>query len=89
MVYIKIHFHLCKGVKVTVKGEEITCRARLLFTLADLPAKASLTNMIQYNGKFGCHTCKQEGEQVYTCIHICLHLHFGDNIHKGLMRAKV
>jgi hypothetical protein len=38
------------GVKVTVRGEEVTCKARLLFTLADLPAKASLTNMIQFNG---------------------------------------
>jgi hypothetical protein len=52
------------GVKVTVRGEEVTCKARLLFTLADLPAKASLTNMIQFNGKFGCPTCKHEGKQV-------------------------
>ena len=49
---------------MNVKGEEIICRARLLFTLADLRAKAALTNMTQYNGKFGCPTCKQEGEQV-------------------------
>ena len=51
-------------VKVTVRGEEVTCKARLLFTLADLPAKASLTNMVQFNGKFGCPTCKHEGNQV-------------------------
>ena len=47
-----------------MRGEEVTCKARLLFTLADLPAKASLTNMIQFNGKFGCPTCKHEGKQV-------------------------
>ena len=54
------------GVKVTVNGEEVTCKARLLFTLADLPAKASLTNMIQFNGKFGCPACEHEGKQVYA-----------------------
>ena len=52
------------GVKVTVRGKEVTYKARLLFTLADLPAKASLTNMIQFNGKFGCPTCEHEGKQV-------------------------
>ena len=43
----------------------MVCRARLLFVVADLPAKASLLNIIQYNGKFGCPTCYQEGKQVY------------------------
>ena len=53
------------GVRVNVKGEgEVTCKARLLFALADLPAKAALFNITQFNGKFGCPTCKQEGEQV-------------------------
>ena len=52
------------GVKVTVRGEEVICKARLLFTLADLPAKASLTNMIQFNGKYGCPMCEHEGKQV-------------------------
>ena len=53
------------GVKVSVKGEgEIVCRARLLFVVADLPAKASLLNVIQFNGKFGCSTCYHEGQQV-------------------------
>ena len=50
---------------MTFKGKPVICRARLLYTLADLPAKASLTNMMQYNGRFGCPTCKMEGEQVH------------------------
>ena len=57
------------GVKVTVKGEEVTCRARLLFALTDLPAKASLNNMTQFNGRFGCPTCNHEGEQVLVWFH--------------------
>jgi hypothetical protein len=55
-------------VKVSVKGGEIVCRARLLFVVADLPAKASLLNIIQFNGKFGCPTCYHEGEQVYIYV---------------------
>ena len=30
----------------------------------DLPAKASATNMKQYNGKYGCNYCTDEGELV-------------------------
>ena len=57
------------GVKVKIKSEvEIVCRARLLFVVADLPAKASLLNMIQFNGKFGCPTCYHEGEQVCVAL---------------------
>lgn len=43
---------------------EVTCKARLLFALADLPAKAALYNIIQFNGKYGCPHCVHEGEQV-------------------------
>lgn len=32
----------------------------------DLPAKATFLNMKQYNGKFGCHKCKQEGERIHN-----------------------
>ena len=55
------------GVKVTVKGEEVMCKAWLLFTLAYLPAKAFFTNMMHFNEKFECPTCKLEGEHVVLC----------------------
>ncbi|XP_051157446.1 uncharacterized protein LOC127279252, partial [Leptopilina boulardi] len=46
-----------QNLPVNVKGIIIcgTC---------DLPAKALFLNMIQYNGKFGCHKCKQEGARI-------------------------
>lgn len=53
-------------VKIAIKGcDEVTCKAHLLFALADLPAKAALYNITQFNGKFGCPSCKHEGEQVH------------------------
>ena len=30
----------------------------------DLPAKATTTNMKQYNGKYGCNYCTDEGELI-------------------------
>ena len=41
---------------------EITCKARLLMCSVDLPARASVLNMKQFNGKFGCSQCEDEGK---------------------------
>ena len=35
--------------------------AVLLISCMDLPAQAKLLNMKQYNGRFGCHACEDEG----------------------------
>ena len=70
------------GIRVVTKRYgEVTCRATLLFASADLPAKAALLNCNQYNGQYGCHTCKHKGEQVnahrctafnkLACIDLC------------------
>ena len=57
------------GVMVIVKNEEFLCRARLLYVLCDLPTKAAVFNIMQFNGKYGCPSCMHPGEQVpYTCI---------------------
>ena len=40
---------------------EVTARARLLMCSSDLPAKALLLNMKQYNGQHGCSYCEDEG----------------------------
>lgn len=39
-------------------------RSLVVGTAADLPAKAVLLNMKQYNGYHGCSYCTQYGEQV-------------------------
>ena len=52
------------GITVTVNNVAVTCKAKLLISVADLPAKASLTNCNQYNGQYGCQSCKQKGDQV-------------------------
>lgn len=60
---------ICLGIKVTTKCHgEVTCKAMLLFTVTDLPAKAMLLNCHQYNGEYGCQTCKHKGKQVMCLI---------------------
>ena len=64
------------GVNVSIKGRgDVTCKARLLFALADLPAKAALYNITQFNGRFGCPSCKHEGQQVHTWVCPTFSLH--------------
>ena len=40
------------------------CHAMLLCGTCDLPAKATVYNMIQFNGHFGCTHCLQSGKQL-------------------------
>lgn len=52
-------------------GQTTTCRAKVLCATLDLPAKAKV---LQFNGKFGCTVCKQEGKVVRvgkgrTCVY--------------------
>ena len=42
------------------------CHARLLCGTSDLPAKAMVLNMMQFNGQHGCAHCTQSGEQFST-----------------------
>ena len=59
---------LCSGVKVTLPNKTITVHAKLLYVVADLPAKAILLNCNQYNGAYGCNHCTIEGHQVICAV---------------------
>ena len=48
----------------------VVAKARLLMCTLDLPAKAMLLNMKQFNGEYGCTYCKDKGEPRATT-----HLH--------------
>lgn len=38
--------------------------ASLLLTTQDLPAKAIMANMKQYNGAYGCSVCEDKGQTI-------------------------
>lgn len=53
---------LYKGVKIKLAtGTFITLRSIILSGTCDLPAKALFLSLKQYNGNFGCPTCKIKG----------------------------
>ena len=55
------HFYE-SGIEVPCSPDgDITVRCMLFVATADLPARAALMNMKQFNGKYACHLCKAEG----------------------------
>ena len=55
-----------KGVEVFLPDikKSFICHVMLLCGTCDLPAKAMVYNMIQFNGKYGCSHCLQSGKQL-------------------------
>lgn len=49
---------------------EMVCKVRLLMCSVDLVARAPVLNMKQFNGKYGCCYCEDEGHPLPTT-----HLH--------------
>ena len=53
---------LREGLRVEVKtNEHVFVKVRVQSVGADLPAKALLLNMKQFNGEFGCSHCRHPG----------------------------
>lgn len=49
------------GMSVRTSAGVITAHARLLLCTVDLPARATILNMKQFNGCHGCSYCEDEG----------------------------
>ena len=63
---------ICIGVEVTLNGDShihFRSQAVLLACTCDLPARAQLTNMVQFNGYYACLRCTQKGKY-FLKIHI-------------------
>ena len=54
-------------MEVMTPDGRLLIRAHLLAVTVDLPAKAMVANMKQFNGKFGCSFCMDEGETRPSC----------------------
>ena len=52
------------GVAVQSPAGPNVARAILINCSVDLPARAILTNMKQWNGKYGCLYCEEEGTTI-------------------------
>lgn len=59
-------FRNIKSTSISVIDNDVEKKFDLVFLpillVADLPAKASMLNMMQYNGLYGCHLCSMPGK---------------------------
>ena len=46
---------------MTPDGNKVHCRVSVAAFTCDLPTRAMVMNMVQYNGFYGCSHCKQKG----------------------------
>ena len=52
------------GIKMNSPNGVMIIRAKLVLGIFDLPAKATVLNCKQYNGKYGCSICLHPGKRV-------------------------
>lgn len=52
------------GIRIKVRSKVIDARAAVVTATLDLPARASVMNMLHFNGHSACHLCEQTGTNV-------------------------
>lgn len=52
--------HVGYKIHIAGRGQQLV-KAQLICAVMDLPAKAAILNCNQYNGQYGCSTCKHSG----------------------------
>lgn len=60
-----------EGADIMIQNKKINVKALLVVATMDLPARAYATNMTQYNGKFSCLYCEEEGTVVKSGAGTC------------------
>ncbi|XP_069470109.1 uncharacterized protein [Ambystoma mexicanum] len=68
-------------------NSSFTCHATLLTVTCDLPARCLVSNSTQFNGKFGCWHCLQEGESTVSGKGHCWVFPYNDEGPKGPPRT--
>ena len=60
ILYSYVYFFA--GIAIALPDQEcVICHPVLLCATCDLPAKALIMNMVQFNGFYGCSRCLQPG----------------------------
>ena len=73
-IVVSLYTYTYTGLEVDVPKEgKRTVRAQLLCVVVDLPAKAAILNCMQYNGEYGCSSCKHPGCSVSQLYYLCMY----------------
>ena len=79
---------LYEGISCTdSEGKDMTTHAVILSCVCDLPAKSLVCNNTQFNGKFGCWYCEQQGKSWLTVKGHTTIFPFDKDNHKGPART--
>jgi len=65
-IYLCMNILYYIGVQVSLPNISFTCHVAFIACTCDLPARALLMNMNQFNGFYGCSKCLQKGKIVKT-----------------------
>lgn len=60
------------GISISMPSGQQTIRAKLIMGVFDLPAKASVLCMKQFNGESGCSVCYHPGQRLSNCARVYL-----------------
>ena len=60
----KLRFLYEKGITISTTVGNRCLRAKLLCCVFDFPARCMALNMMQWNGRYGCTCCLDEGKQL-------------------------
>lgn len=96
---VLLHYLYFIGITVHTPSGIATCRVMLLMASVDLPARAILMNMKQFNGEYSCLYCEDPGSTIprnhlhrfwpntsqehVSCTHESLMLNAEEAIRKG------
>lgn len=53
------------GIAIRLEDKEVTLKLKLYGVLSDTPAKATVLNMNNFNGNFGCPYCLNPGNEIF------------------------
>ena len=67
-IYLCMNILYYIGVQVSLPNISFTCHVAFIACTCDLPARALLMNMNQFNGFYGCSKCLQKGNLILEFI---------------------
>ena len=76
-----------KGLTFPLPSGNVNVKAKLLFGIFDLPAKAAVLNSKQFNGKYGCSICYHPGLRLPSGTRIYLPHKYSERTEAEVLRA--
>lgn len=82
-----IRKHAILGMSVMTPAGLSTIRAKIVVGIFDLPAKAAVLCMKQFNGEYGCAVCIHPGQRLANGARIYLPKKHTEWTHQGMINA--